>query len=353
MTNLSKNKVVLGLSGGVDSTTAALLLKEKGFQVTGYYFDALGNNDEGARAAAALADRLGIDFITEDVSDAFSHIVIKDFCRQYACGRTPNPCVICNPTVKFKSLIEVADRIGAYYIATGHYAQICHDEEQNVYYVKKGANERKDQSYMLYRLGQEVLSRIIFPLGSIDDKDKTRNLARSFGLPNADNADSQEICFIDESKESYQDYLARAGVEYKSGNFVDSAGKILGQHKGIPCYTIGQRKGLGIALGKPAFVTRINADKNEITLGDNEELFTRTVVSSDNVFADGIGPKKGEQIEVTAKIRYASKPAKAILTCLENGKIQTFFDDPQRAATPGQSIVFYKDDRVLGGGFID
>ena len=353
MTRLSKNKVVLGLSGGVDSSTAALLLKEKGMEVIGFYFDVSGDNAEGAQAAADLAKRLGIKFIKADVSREFEQIVIRNFCVEYSCGHTPNPCVICNPNIKFKKLIEIADREGAYYIATGHYARIHHDETNELYYVRKGANERKDQSYMLYRLGQDVLSRLIFPLGGFDDKEKTREMARDFGLPNAETADSQEICFIDEAQESYQEFLTRKGYKCKEGDFVDADGNVLGRHKGIMNFTIGQRKGLGIALGKPAFVTEINPENNQVTLGSNDDLFKRDVYSIENVFADGTVLAEGESLQVRAKIRYASKPAEAVITVAGEGRILTSFSEPQRAATPGQSIVFYVDDYVIGGGFID
>lgn len=353
MTRLSKNKVVLGLSGGVDSSTAALLLKEKGMEVIGFYFDVSGDNAEGAQAAENLAERLGIKFIKADVSREFEQIVIRNFCVEYRCGHTPNPCVICNPNIKFKKLIEIADREGAYYIATGHYARIHHDETNELYYVRKGANERKDQSYMLYRLGQDVLSRLIFPLGGFDDKEKTREMARDFGLPNAETADSQEICFIDETQESYQEFLTRKGYKCKEGDFVDADGNVLGRHKGIMNFTIGQRKGLGIALGKPAFVTEINPENNQVTLGSNDDLFKRDVYSIENVFADGTVLAEGESLQVRAKIRYASKPAEAVITVAGEGRILTSFSEPQRAATPGQSIVFYVDDYVIGGGFID
>ena len=353
MTKLSKNKVVLGLSGGVDSSTAALLLKEKGMEVIGFYFDVSGDNEEGAKAAENLAERLGIKFIKADVSNEFEQIVIRNFCDEYSCGRTPNPCVVCNPNIKFKKIIEIADREGAYYIATGHYARIHHDETNELYYVRKGANERKDQSYMLYRLGQDVLSRLIFPLGGFDDKEKTREMARDFGLPNAETADSQEICFIDEAQESYQEFLTRKGYKCKEGDFVDADGNVLGRHKGIMNFTIGQRKGLGIALGKPAFVTEINPENNQVTLGSNDDLFKRDVYSIENVFADGTVLAEGESLQVRAKIRYASKPAEAVITVAGEGRILTSFSEPQRAATPGQSIVFYVDDYVIGGGFID
>ncbi|MEE0742514.1 MAG: tRNA 2-thiouridine(34) synthase MnmA [Emergencia sp.] len=357
MTMLSKNKVVLGLSGGVDSTAAALLLKEKGLEVIGFYFDVLGSNQAGADAAEDLARRLDIDFVKMDVSEAFSDIVITDFCKAYACGQTPNPCIVCNPAIKFKKLLQVAEEKGAYYIATGHYARIAFDEETDTFYVRRGANEKKDQSYMLYRLGQDILSRLLFPLGELSDKEMTRDIARNLSLPNSEAADSQEICFIDENKEHYTQFLERLGYPSVSGDFVDSAGNVLGHHQGLSHYTVGQRKGLGIALGKPAFVTGIDAQKNQVILGDNQDLFKKEIFSRDNFFAsdkvrtyleDAAAP-----VRVLAKIRYSAKTAQARICKMADGRILTVFDEAQRAPAPGQSIVFYDGDNVLGGGFIE
>lgn len=357
MIMLSKNKVVLGLSGGVDSTTAALLLKEQGLTVIGYYFDVLGNNEKGREAAQELASRLDIDFIAEDVSEEFADTVIGNFCSEYACGRTPNPCVICNPAVKFRKLTETADRCGACYIATGHYARVYRDESTGLSFIRKGVSGRKDQSYMLYRLGQSVLQRLILPLGDFADKEKTREVARKSMMPNAEAADSQEICFIDEKKETYAEFLSRRGIPFKEGNFVDRNGRVLGRHQGIGRYTIGQRKGLGIALGKPAFVTAIDTETGNVVLGSNDDLFRKKVVSSSCFFAETDGPKPPEKLlrkeGLTAKIRYAAKPAAVRLSKEDNGRIAAVFEEPQRAATPGQSIVFYDGELAVGGGFIE
>ena len=366
MTTLKKNKVVLGLSGGVDSTAAALLLQEKGYEVIGLYFDIHPQCDvckdaadgySGWERAEKVASQLGIDFVYKNVAEAFDDIVIGNFCSEYACGRTPNPCIVCNPMVKFKTLIDTADEAGAYHIATGHYADTYYDEETGLWYIKKAANEKKDQSYMLYRLGQEVISRLILPLNEIDDKEKVRELAREKALINAEAKDSQEICFID-SDDNYKDFLRRRGITASKGDFVGPEGNVLGEHKGILDYTIGQRKGLGIALGKPAFVTFIDGEKNQVVLGDNEDLFKTEVISSGNVILGGNcdGLEKGilaGMVDVTAKIRYAARPAEAKLCFLEDGRIRTVFNDAQRAPTPGQSIVFYNGDLVIGGGFID
>lgn len=360
---LNKNKVVLGLSGGVDSTTAALILKEKGFEVTGLYFDihdaaerGKADINSGCRAAEEAAEQLGIRFLYKNVSRQFSDIVINDFCGEYIKGHTPNPCIICNPAVKFKTLIDAADEEGAYYIATGHYADTCFDEDTGIWYIKRAANTKKDQSYMMYRLGQEVISRLLLPLNEVDNKEQVREIARKSDLKNADAKDSQEICFID-IDDNYKDYIKRRGYAVSKGNFVDCDGNILGGHHGIINYTVGQRKGLGIALGKPVFVTKIDSETNNITLGSNEDLFTCHVESERNILtgydiAGSETPEGLDGMEVMAKIRYAADPASAVINILPGGKIKTEFKKPQRAVTPGQSIVFYKDDTVVGGGFI-
>ena len=225
MMNMVKknNKVLLGLSGGVDSTAAALLLKEKGYEVTGYYFDVHGDNNNGREEARETAESLGIDLICEDVSRDFSDIVIDNFCREYLRGRTPNPCIICNPAIKFKKLIENADKIGAYHIATGHYCRIKYDEETDEYFVRRGVSLKKDQSYMLYRLNQQVLRRLIFPLGQFESKEDIRTLVREKNLRNAEKKDSQEICFINTD---YAKYIESLGFSSKEGDFVDEEGNI-------------------------------------------------------------------------------------------------------------------------------
>lgn len=404
MISMKKNKVILGLSGGVDSTAAALILKEKGYEVTGLYFDVFGGSaksEEGRAKAETAAEQLGIKFIYRDLSDEFREKVIGNFCSEYSCGRTPNPCIVCNPGVKFRVLLETADREGAQYIATGHYAGTYHDEATDTWFIRRAANEAKDQSYMLYRLGQEVVSRLLLPLNDVDDKEKIRDIARKNDMKNAEAKDSQEICFI-EADDNYKDFLKRRGYETPEGDFVDAQGNVLGRHKGILNYTIGQRKGLGIALGKPAFVTAIDGVKDQVVLGDNADLFKTEVCSSGNVMfgvRTDVAPMEGslekgspdvtkaetagsactaedggsmdecgggqvcqtipDELKewlgdgIRAKIRYAAKPAEASVTLLDDGRIMASFSEPQRAPTPGQSIVFYKGDLVIGGGFID
>lgn len=404
MTSMKKNKVVLGLSGGVDSTAAALILQEKGYEVTGLYFDVFGGSaksQEGRSKAETAAEQLGIKLIYKDLSDEFREKVIGNFCSEYSCGRTPNPCIVCNPDVKFRVLLEAADQEGAQFIATGHYAGTYHDEETDTWFIRRAANEAKDQSYMLYRLGQEVISRLLLPLNDVDNKEKIRAIARKNDMKNAEAKDSQEICFID-ADDNYKDFLKRCGYEAPEGDFVDADGNVLGRHKGILNYTIGQRKGLGIALGKPAFVTAIDGVKNRVVLGDNADLFRTEVCSSGNmmfgirtdadpevcsmsavetsermgIYADGGSTTDGgaatgcggqgeicraipDELRswlkdgIRAKIRYAAKPAEASVTLLDDGRVKASFSEPQRAPTPGQSIVFYKGDLVIGGGFID
>lgn len=353
---LNKNKVLLGLSGGVDSTTAALFLKEKGLDVTGFYFEVIDGKSEGAEEAQKVADELGIPLITYDASKKFRDIVIEYFLNSYKKGKTPNPCVLCNPEIKFKLLLEHADKIGAYYVATGHYARIYRNPETAKYFVQRGSNEKKDQSYMLYRLSQDVLSRLIFPLGMSKDKEDVRDVAYENHLSNAGKADSQEICFL-ENNCNYIDYIDEHGYSGPEGNFIDKNGNVLGTHKGIHRYTIGQRKGLGIALGKPAFVTQIDPISNNITLGDNEDLMKYEIYSYDNFFTEtgssSIPAMFGDEFSCYAKIRYASSLAKAHVTKDENDKLKIRFEQPQRAPSPGQSIVFYNDDIVVGGGYID
>lgn len=375
---MKNKKVVLGLSGGVDSTTAALLLQEKGYEVIGLYFDAMGKGreDAGAVRAEMAAKQLGIKFLYRDVSDIFWEKVIGNFCSEYVCGRTPNPCIVCNPDVKFKTLLVAADEEGADWIATGHYAGTYQDPESEEWFIRRAKSEAKDQSYMLYRLGEDVISRLILPLNDAEDKEAVREIARKKALKNAEDKDSQEICFIEDG-DDYKAFLRRNGCDLPKGDFVDTDGNILGEHQGILHYTIGQRKGLGIALGKPAFVTGIDCEKNQVVLGDNQDLFKTEVVSDGNILlgidfsqlaqqerearqADGESGEArslgiigfDDMLGITAKIRYAAKPAAASLKLLPDGKILATFEEPQRAPTPGQSIVFYRNDLVLGGGFI-
>lgn len=366
----SSPKIMLGISGGVDSTTAALLLLKQGFEVYGLYFN-IHEKGEGERGAALLAmteayracglsgESAEEHFLYRNASELFREIVISDFCREYRAGRTPNPCVLCNPTVKFQLLLEEADRVGAEFLATGHYAEIQHDPARNVYYAAASQNP-KDQSYMLYRLPQRVLSRLILPLSKFSNKEATREIASENHMSNAGRADSQEICFLPPNT-SYIEYISACDGQASDtpGDFVDRDGKILGRHKGLIHYTIGQRKGLGIALGKPAFVTAMDSVRNTVTLGENDDLFRDHADISDLFFTetgDATLPPVLNESTLTAKVRYAAPRTPVRITEIktENGEpaLAVRFSTPQRAITPGQSLVLYEGERVLGGGRI-
>jgi len=345
---LDENKVILGLSGGVDSTAAALLLQEKGLEVIGLFLDVTGENLEGRRSSEEMASQLNIGFIYRDVSKEFKNKVIDNFYLEYAAGRTPNPCIRCNPEVKFKALCDVADMLGIRYIATGHYARTYYDNDLKLWFIRKAVCIEKDQSYMLYRLPQEVISRLLMPLGDMEGKDQVRAIVKGKSLKNADLKDSQEICFIEPGK-SYGEYLEEQGVQAQAGNFVDPEGRVLGMHNGLLNYTVGQRKGLGVALGKPYYVIALDSNKNEVVLSDNEQdLFKSRIISNENHL---IFPFEG--LKVDAKIRSMAQPASAFIRPFDADRIEIIFDKPQRAPAAGQSIVFYLGDFVLGGGFIE
>ncbi len=387
---MKNNKIVLGMSGGVDSTTAALLLLERGYDVYGMYFNihetGFGGREE-ARAALREAYKAYENsimkcehhfsedkFIYKDASHEFRDIVISDFCLEYKHGRTPNPCVICNPDIKFRLLTETADALGAPYVATGHYAKTVYDEARGAHFIASTAS-KKDQSYMLYRLPQEIISRLIFPLAEFAEKESVRNIARKNGLSSAEKSDSQEICFIDNSVD-YVDFIKnfngdsedKTGIE--EGNFINAEGKVLGRHKGLVNYTIGQRKGLGIALGYPAFITEIDCENNTVTLGKNETLFKTEAIICDLFFTETGNaelPCGIEKRNLSAKVRYAAPRAAVKIVSASDKKyekvqsadssstvLKIIFDAPQRAMTPGQSLVIYDDDgdKVIGGGRI-
>ena len=349
--NLDKNKVVVGFSGGVDSTATALILKEKGYEVFGLYFNVLGkeiDRDSKDVNVFNVAKQINIPLEIMDISEEFKCHVMDYFYHEYKSGYTPNPCVQCNKHIKYELIFNYADKIGAYFIATGHYAKNEYDASKNHYIIKKPLARQKDQTYVLYNLTQDKLKRILFPLGVIDSKDNIRQMLASKGIMNAQSKDSQEICFIE--NDDYVDFLIKNyQYEPKEGDFIDNKGHVLGKHKGIIHYTIGQRKGLGIAFGKPLYVTSILKEKNQVVLGDNSELFKKVVYSKDNNF---LYEKKWIPNLLEAKIRYSAKNSKASIEFCEDGLLKTTFDEPQRAITPGQSIVFYDEDILLGGGII-
>lgn len=343
--NLDYKKVLVGLSGGVDSSVCVDLLRKQGLEVTGLFIKFSRESESALEDAKQVRRQLNVKLETADARQLFKEKVTQPFCRSYMDGKTPNPCVICNPLVKFATLTDRADRLGIGYIATGHYALI--EKTEQGYFVKKGVSHNKDQSYMLYRLGQQVLSRLILPIG-IHEKDSIRQNARELELITAQKPDSQDICFIPGG--DYIGYIESQGFSSKDGYFVSPEGKRLKKHGGIHKYTIGQRRGVGIALGKPVFVKEIK-DNGDIVLGySGEEFFTKVSVIDPVYSAAGIF-QPGQEYDV--KVRSGAKVQKAkILSADENG-IEAEFLQPVRAAAPGQSMVFYKDDLVMGGGFIE
>ncbi len=358
----SKGKVMLGMSGGVDSSVAAAILLEKGYEVFGVTMqiwpdmDSERKKNEGGCCslsavddARRVADKLGIAYYVLNFKDVFKEKVIDYFTDEYVNGRTPNPCIACNRYVKFEALLQKAVSMGMDFVATGHYARIEYDASIQRYLLKKSATESKDQTYALYTLTQDQLSRTLMPIGDFT-KDKVREIARDIGLTVASKPDSQEICFVEDN--DYGRFICE-NTEYKAvpGNFTDTSGKILGRHKGIIHYTIGQRKGLGITFGKPMFVVEIDELTNTVVLGDGSEVFSDSLIASDlNYIAVD---KLEEPRRVKAKIRYSAKEADALIIPAEEGRVEVRFDVPQRAVTPGQSIVFYEGDTVVGGGIIE
>ncbi len=344
--------VVVGISGGVDSAVAALLLKQQGYRVIGVTMQLFGDRlprTTGTREiddARRVCEALGIEHIVADMSDAFCRLVVDEFTAEYRRGRTPNPCILCNRDLKFGALWEFARAQGADAIATGHYVTRTFDEDSGRWQLWQDPS-RKDQSYMLWSLSQEQLAAARFPLAGMPKED-IRAIARNANLPVADKGDSMEICFVED--DDHAAFIERyTGIADRKGHFVDAEGKVLGEHQGITHYTVGQRKGLGIALGRPMYVTALNATQNTVTLGAEGSQMT------DILTADGINfvsiDTPTAPLRVQAKIRYQAPPAPATLT-VQDGVATVLFDTPQRAVTPGQSVVFYQDGLLLGGGFI-
>lgn len=341
-------KVMVGMSGGVDSSVTALLLKQKGYFVSGATLFLCSNGDEkNAEDSLSVCKKLGIEHYAFDLKDEFSKKVICDFINEYKKGNTPNPCIVCNRCIKFGKMIELAVRMGYDKIATGHYARVEKDGDGR-YLLKKAKDESKDQSYVLYMLAQEQLSRVVLPLGELS-KAQVRVLAQENELICADRPDSQDICFVPDG--DYAEFIEKNdGAKYPEGDYVDINGNILGRHKGVIRYTLGQRKGLGIALGKPQFVIDKSSDTNRVVLGDEEFLFKDTVYVNDVNFIPF--DKLTGEMRVTAKLRYrhSAQPA-TIYPNSENG-VKIIFDEPQRAPSAGQAAVFYDGDTVVGGGTI-
>ena len=353
-------KVVVGLSGGVDSSVAAYLLKKQGYDVIGVtmhiWQDAPKEGEEngGCGSLAAVEDArkvaecLGIPYYVMDFQEEFKCRVMDYFVEEYLEGRTPNPCIVCNRYVKWESLLKRSLELGADYIATGHYARI-EQLPNGRYSVRNSVTAAKDQTYALYNLTQDQLSRTLMPVGEYT-KDEIRQLALEAGLPVANKADSQDICFIPDN--DYASFIEReAGDRVPApGNFVDVEGKVLGKHKGITHYTIGQRRGLELPMGERVFVTGIRPETNEVVIGKNEDIFTTKVVCN-RVNYMAMEDLK-EPRRAMAKIRYNHKGEYCMLEDIGDGKVLCTFEQPVRAATPGQAVVFYDGEYVLGGGII-
>ncbi len=349
-------KVMAAMSGGVDSAAAAAILVAEGFDVTGATLRLFGAGDgentpadvSDADAARTSAEALGIAHVVFDVSDAFFENVITPFAGAYVSGKTPNPCVDCNKTVKFGVLLQKALELGMDTIATGHYARIEYDEKSGRYLLKKAADTIKDQTYMLYTLSQDQLRRSLFPLGGLK-KDEVRTLAAARGLGSAFRKESQDICFVPNG--DYGAFLEDAlCIKSAPGLFKDLQGRVLGAHKGIIHYTVGQRRGLGISADRPKYVVSKDAVTNTVVLGDEEDLYADVMTVGDvNLIA---AEHLSGPVRATVKTRYSQKEAEATITPLDKNTLSVRFDKPQRAVTPGQSAVFYLDDTVLGGGKI-
>lgn len=360
---MMKTKVLMAMSGGIDSTVAAMLLLEQGYELVGVTYRTFDNISRGCMEkekgccsvdslfeAKRMAEDLGFEHHILDIRDSFRETVITNFIQEYLHGRTPNPCVICNSTIKWGKLMETADALGCTYIATGHYARI--GESQGRYFLRQGKDTAKDQTYFLWTLTQENLSRTLFPLGELT-KPEVRRIALEHGYEKlSKKGESQEICFIPDN--DYRTFLAqhvdRYAEKYGAGYFVDTQGKRLGKHQGFPNYTIGQRKGLGIALGQPMFVVAIHPEDNTVVLGTKEELQQQTCyVRQVNLMKYASLP---EGATATVKVRYRNAGGDAHLYP-ENDGLRIVFDTPMDSVTPGQSAVFYENEDVIGGGIIE
>ena len=341
---MENKKVLLGMSGGVDSSVAALLLQQKGYEVIGTTLEML-NTSEDVRN---MCDSLQIPHYTYDCKEEFKNRVIKDFINCYANCKTPNPCIECNRYMKFGVMWEKAKELGCNYIATGHYAKTEYSEKYGRWVLKKSNAGKKDQSYVLWNIPKEIIEHILFPLADFEEKEQIREIARENNLKVANKPDSEDICFIPDG--NYKKFLEEnSNIKPKRGNIVNSKGEILGKHTGLYNYTIGQRKGLGISHPTPLFVLGFNPAKNEVIVGEESELYKKEIIVTDInlLLADEIT----EPMEVEVKTRYSAKVAKAQIMQTGN-EIKVIFEEPQRAITPGQSAVFYVGDIVLGGGKI-
>ena len=342
----SEKRILVGMSGGIDSTATCLMLRERGYEVVGLTMWVWGDEPVEARR---LAGDMGIEHHVADEREGFRRTIVRHFIDEYRAGRTPNPCVMCNPLFKFRLLTEWADRLGCARVATGHYTRV--EEQGGKLYIVAGDDDRKDQSYFLWRLGQDVLRRCVFPLGGFT-KPQVRDYLRAKGYAvKADEGESMEVCFI---KGDYRDFLREHSPELDRevgrGWFVNTDGVKLGEHRGFPYYTIGQRKGLEIALGKPAYVLKINPQKNTVMLGDADQLKARCMLAEQDCLTDEAEVFGSDSLAV--RIRYRSRPIPCTVARLEDGRLLVRFREEASAIAPGQSAVFYIGRRVVGGAFI-
>ncbi len=347
-----EKKVLLGMSGGVDSSVSAILLKELGYEVIGCTMKFFQDNkqDKSIEDAKKVCDKLGINHIVIDCTEEFKCKVINNFISQYLDAKTPNPCVECNKYLKFGVFLEKAKDLGCNYISTGHYAKLEFSDKYNQYVLKKSNNIDKDQSYFLYAIPKEILANIILPLENIENKNDVRDIAKKYNLEVYEKKDSQEICFIEDN--DYGRFLEEnLNTLEPKGNIVLEDGQVLGKHRGLIYYTIGQRKGLGISYKESLYVTRLDKEKNEVVVGVESDLYESEVLANDiNILVD---INEDKPIEVFAKIRYRAKEEKGVLYLNKDKTARVIFKNPQRAVTPGQSIVFYdKEGIVIGGGKI-
>ncbi len=361
MENRHNNRIVVGMSGGVDSSVAAALLKEQGYDVVGITMQ-LWDFDSGSHSvccsvdsvkdASSVCRKIGIPHYVIDLREQFNRAVVDNFINEYINGRTPNPCVVCNNEIKWGSLLRKARELGADRIATGHYAQIARERR---FSIRCGLDKTKDQSYFLWGLRQEMLKRTLFPLGG-QTKEKTRKIAEDLGLNTAHKAESQEICFVPDG--DYRNLLLERAkrmdsipASLQNGQIVDKDGQIVGRHMGVSFYTVGQRKGVGIALGKPVYVTDIDVQSNTLRIGDVEDLRQSEFTAAYTNWIS-IDPPQGS-IQARVKIRYGNEGAPGVVTVLGDERVSVQLEESQKAITPGQSAVFYDGDILLGGGIIE
>ena len=338
-------KIAVAMSGGVDSSVAAALLKKAGHEITGLTMQ-LADGSRSEADAAVVARCLDIPHRVIDLREVFADRVIDPFCREYRAGRTPNPCIWCNACIKFGALWEEAVKLGAEALATGHYARV--EKDGGAYFLKKGTDATKDQSYFLYRLSQEQLARTVFPVGGLS-KPEVRKMAADLGLPSVSRPESNEICFIPDNDHAafLESYMREPSPP---GPILDASGRTLGRHRGIASYTIGQRKGLGIAAPEPLYVTAIRPEDNAVIAGARQDTYGAELVAAGLHWISIAPPRR--PVNLRARIRYRHAAADAVVTPLENDAFSVKFNEPQMAITPGQAVVFYQGDKVVGGGTI-